>query len=71
VVTHTKLGTLYEEPCIVYFKVRQGVLPQAGLCIVYFTMTQVVLQCETRITAFDPPGDEPSGMLHFMLCSNL
>jgi hypothetical protein len=21
VVTHTKLGTLYEEPCIVYFKV--------------------------------------------------
>lgn len=25
VVTHTKLGTLYEEPCIVYFKVRCSV----------------------------------------------
>jgi hypothetical protein len=24
VVTHAKLGTLYEEPCLVYLKVREG-----------------------------------------------
>jgi hypothetical protein len=33
VVTHTKLGTLYEEPCIVYFKVTTWALPYFGAMV--------------------------------------
>jgi hypothetical protein len=37
VVTHAKLGTLYEEPCIVYIKVRPVMLRGLGCYSQHFS----------------------------------